>query len=90
MIGLCSKVIGSGAGFICRENIGDAGTGGATLLQTKVTMMHVYINLITYPLLEDGNLKPVPSLITVLAIVVSSPLVAASQKYHDECHTVHT
>jgi len=38
--------------------------------------VYSFKELFTYPLLEDGNLKPLPSLITVLAIVTSLKSVA--------------
>ena len=71
-MGFSPRVLKSGRGFIRSENIGEARTSGTTVL--KITDYLCFIlgkHSHTY-LLSDGNLKPLPFLITILAIVISS------------------
>ena len=77
IMGFFIKASESGRGFIWSENIGEAGTWGTAVLKAKV--VSIIMCMVTnqhwnhsYPLVEDGSLKPLPFLITVLAIVSSS------------------
>ena len=74
IIGLSTKVLESGEGSIWSENMGETGTWDTVVLetQTQATVMAGVSNQLfwkhTYLLLEDGNLRPLISVSSILAI----------------------
>ena len=77
--GFSTKVLKSGRGFIRSESIGETGTSVNYRIANHYNICFIFgKHSRTYPL-SDGNLKPLPFLITILVIVISS-LPAADHK----------